>query len=247
MLPQNRGKVVDLLNILNPLVLGKRRNGLTCNCGAIHCGPGVAISIEPAGNDYPGQEAFWFVWSVKIKADDTADWSCDLSSFVSPKELDALFRERFGDALEYDNPYRIQPSGSDRVHEGLPPAVRIHETDVGVFFNIDWGGDQKAAKIVEGLGRIEPERAPATSKKFQLLIEIMEKLEPVVYPGGPEPILPFEVKWIMDWQEALAKARSANHVCGFGGMSCGDHRGFVIAESRFAFIKNPIKEVKHNN
>ncbi len=246
MLPQNREKVMELLNILTPLVIGKRREGFTCNCGAVHCGPGVAISIEPAGNEYSGQEAFWFVWRVNIQADETEDWSCGLSDFVAAHELDKMFDDRFGNRMEYDNPYQIEPSGSDRVHEDLPPAVRIHETDAGIFFNIDWGRDQKIAVIVDGLGRVGPQRAPATSEKFQYLLEILERLEPVVYPGGPEPVMPFEVAWILDYQEALSKARVADHVCGFGGMSCGDHRGFVIAETRFAFIKHPIKEVKHN-
>lgn len=94
MLTQNIESVAQLKAELEPLVLGKFVKGSSCNCGCIQVGDGIATEIEPAGNQYPGQEIYWYLWCVKVQTQDDHYW-IGLSEFIPTCELEALFQRYF--------------------------------------------------------------------------------------------------------------------------------------------------------
>lgn len=100
-LQKNRQIVVKLLRVLEPRVLGQKRTGFSCNCGAISYGPAEAVCIDPAGDTYPGQETLWSLWSVRmsphLENTGTHDYSIGLDAFIPAKELKAMFKRYFDD------------------------------------------------------------------------------------------------------------------------------------------------------
>ncbi len=148
-LAKNRQAVQELIKELEPLILGREREGFSCGCGAIHCGTAVAEAIITAGDSYPGQETMWYLWSVQMKTHgEGSDWSCGLSFFVESNELEAMFNRYFGDQKKEEQSYKIEVDGADRVYEGLPAAVRIDDPFVNYEDNFKVYRDKLGAEII---------------------------------------------------------------------------------------------------
>lgn len=99
-LPENRPGVEEILALLNPRILGKELPAWSCTCGACGSGPAVAVSLRPAGTEYPGQETRWYLWTVNMKSkahtnDRDFDYSTGLTNFIPLKELHAIFARVF--------------------------------------------------------------------------------------------------------------------------------------------------------
>lgn len=246
-LPKNRQAVLAILEELKPRIIGQSRPGWSCNCGAIHAGPAVAVNIDPAGDEYPGQETQWYLWMVRMSEhpDNPLDYSygCGLSEFVEAKELDALFKRYFGPARDEEYPYHLEISGDDRVHQGLLPAVRILENDQQIRFCFDWGRRQDAAAQLDKIFLQSTQRIPAKSGEFAKAFAVLNVLDPETYIGGPEPELPFESKWRTDYAQALHEARNlATHMFFQGVGSTSVHRGNVYTHMDVVFMKVPVRD-----
>lgn len=242
-LPKNRQAVQALLRELEPRILGREHEGMTCNCGAVHCGAAVAESIDPAGDTYPGQEALWYLWSVRMKAHgEGSDWNCGLSFFMDVDELDAMFRRYFGDQNGGDYPYRLEVDGASRVHEKMPAAVRIQENDNQIRFSFSWGREQDTAGQLDKLYNSNPRRMPAGSEAFKRVVTLLGSIQPEVYRGGPDPELPHESRWHLDYSTALKHAAAvANHIFFQNMGSTYDRRGAVHTNADVVFMKVGVK------
>jgi hypothetical protein len=240
-LPENRQAVLSLLNELNPRILGLTHPAMSCGCGAVHGGAATAVKIDPAGDEYPGQETLWYLWSVEMKATNGGhDWSCGLTQFIDADEVKALFERHFGKQKrdESKGPYRPEVDGVERVHAGLPAAVRIMENDKQIRFAFSWGREQEAAATIEKVFEIGPRRLQAATKAFELVTRLLSGLEPETYRGGPEPELPFESKWLLDYQSALEQAKvGANHIFFQNLGYHRDARGSVFEHGDVVFMK----------
>jgi hypothetical protein len=242
-LAKNRQAVQELIKELEPLILGREREGFSCGCGAIHCGTAVAEAIIPAGDSYPGQETMWYLWSVQMKTHgEGSDWSCGLSFFVESNELEAMFNRYFGDQKEEEQSYKIEVDGADRVYEGLPAAVRINENDDQIRFSFSWGREQDTAKLLDKLYGNNPRRMPAGSEAYIRIVSLLEAIQLEVYRGGPDPELPHESKWHLDYKSALARALEiANHIFFQNMGKTYDWRGEAYTNTDVVFMKHSVK------
>lgn len=242
-LPKNRKAVKELMKELGTRILGKEQEGLTCKCGAVHCGAAIAVAIKPAGDTYPGQETKWQLWSVHMKAHgEGSDWSCGLSFFMDADELDAMFKRCFGDQKEEEGSYKLKVDGADRVYANLPAAVSIQENDKQMRFSFSWGREQDTAEQLNNLYRSNPLRMPAGSQAFMQVVSLLEAIQPEVYRGGPDPELAHESAWHLNYNTALVHARAiANHIF-FQNMGVTyDWRGEARTSTRIVFMKHEVK------
>ena len=244
-LPQNRKAVVGILEEVTPRILGQERPGWSCNCGCLSHGPAVAVSIDPAGDSYPGQEVQWCVWSVSMEPKDDSckgsGYSVGLSDFIPSEELDEIFLRHFGpNPDQQDLTFMLSLSGAERVHLRQVPAVRIKDNDIQTRFCFDWGLAQDFASQLSVIKANTPRRIPAGDRTFKRIVEHLRTLDPVVYRGGPDPELPFESKWLLDYQKALSLAEKADHILFQNSGSQSDHRGTVQTGSHIVFMKVPV-------
>jgi len=238
-LPKNRQAVQQLLQELEPHVLGREGEGLSCLCGAAHCSAPVAEGIEPAGDRYPGQETVWALWKVRMKAHSNGSpWSCGLSYFVEAGELRAMFKRYFGDQDDRERPYNLAVDGADRVHSNLPAAVRIQENDKQIRFAFSWGREQSTAKQLIELGS----RLLVGGEVYARVVALLETIQPEVYRGGPDPELPYESTWLLDYDAALVRAAAvASRIFFENGGVTTDHRGTVVTGIDIVFVKHEVK------
>ena len=99
MLSQNVAAAAALKAELEPMILGQELPGWSCGCGACTGAAAVATAIRPGGEQYPGQEVNWALWSVSMTpkpGEHGQEWSCGLSQFIAVDDLRALFAKHFG-------------------------------------------------------------------------------------------------------------------------------------------------------
>lgn len=102
MLDQNKSAVEAILAVLNPLILGKTLPAFQCSCGSIHHGTATAVEIWHPGEEYPGQEVEWYMWTVHMSenpSDPGFDYGVGLGRFVPEKKLKELFAAHFPTSL----------------------------------------------------------------------------------------------------------------------------------------------------
>lgn len=246
-LPENRQKVLKILDVLNSRIIGQPHAGFTCSCGAVHSEPGVAIEIEPAGDVYPGQEVKWYLWSVRVSHHPEepmklGGFSCGITEFIPQAEVEALFESHFGTRPLEGSHYQLRVSRAERVYAKLLAAVKIRENKWGIFFDFDWGREQEIAIRMDTIATVSPRRALSGSRPFEAFFYYMEDLKDVtVYMGGPEPELAFESKWRIDFRQALEDAKSTNHLLLSNQGSSTTHKGTVYTDGRFTFLKVPAE------
>lgn len=216
-LPKNRPAILAILAEISPRILGQKREGFSCNCGAIHCGPATAVGIVPGGNEYPGQEVSAACWTVEMRyhpedSRNHSGYGLCLSAFISYNELDAVFEHHFGNQKEVVNEYRQKISSSDRAKYLFDPVVRILDNQYQTRFCFSWGNLQSFAKETVDIYQSSQRRNSRDSVTFKKIVKMLSTLSPEVYAGGPEPELLFEPKWLMDYKEALKTAASADHL-----------------------------------
>lgn len=245
-LPKNRRAVEQILAEISPRIIGKKHEGLSCNCGAIHCGPATATEVTPAGGTYPGQEVFWYLWTVQMSyhpedQKSIGGWSWGISNYIPSEELEEMFARHFGSNPEESDLYRLEVSGADRYYHKLPVAVNIQETGTQIRFSFDWGVEQAFAVFLNACEKSSPARIQNTHPNFGTLVEQLGTLNPKVYFGGPEPELPFEPKWWSDYASALKYAAGiANHIFFQIGGTSTDRRGTVQTNGDVVFMKLPV-------
>lgn len=101
MLSENVEGVKRILEILKPRILSQELPGWSCGCGALKGAAATAVEIRPAGDQYPGQEVMWYLWTVKMEpkpGEQDGPWSCGISEFVPRDELKSLFKRHFPSA-----------------------------------------------------------------------------------------------------------------------------------------------------
>lgn len=243
-LAKNRKGVMAILKKLQPRIVGRPHPGFSCNCGAIHEGPGVAISIEPGGDRYPGQEVLWSLWSVRIshhpeEASIPGGFSVGLSEFIPIIELDKIFTQHFGKNPDSNNPYQPEINDEIRAELGYPSVVAIMDDTAQVRFCFDWGKEQEtAAKIDSFASSRKTKHIEKDSDLFNVLVDILRSITPEVYLGGPEPVLSFEPSWHMEYQTALNKAVSeANHLFLQNASSVHSSAGHFLLGTDVVFMK----------
>ncbi len=248
-LAKNRPAVVAILAEVEPRILGKPHAGFSCNRGAIHEGPGVAVEVEPGGNEYPGQETHLSMWTVRVAhhPEDQSvldGFSVGLSEFIPFDEVKDIFARHFGTNPDFTNPFRLKVSGSNRYRLGYGTAIRIMDNQMQTRFCFDWGrDDQKLAEELEEIGGGNyRSRIGTKDLEFNRIISLMDELTPEIYLGGPEPELPFEPHWLPSYQSALKNAVvSANHIFFQNMGSSYGWQGKIYGSTDIVFMKIAVK------
>ena len=103
-LPENEAAVAAIVEEFTPRVIGQTLPGFSCCCGAVKGATATVVEIRPAGGDqYPGQETCWVVWTVKLQpnpGEPNNGWSTGLSQFIPVEEIKEIFRRHFGDRVD---------------------------------------------------------------------------------------------------------------------------------------------------
>ncbi len=83
---------------VKPLVLGKSKPGLSCNCGAISHGEAVVTDVQRPGTfGYPTQDAGWATWNVCMteRGHSEYSYSCGVEAFVDEVTLADIFEKHW--------------------------------------------------------------------------------------------------------------------------------------------------------
>ncbi|MFC1645133.1 hypothetical protein ACFL08_03845 [Patescibacteria group bacterium] len=203
-MPKNRKAVMEILETISPRIIGQRLPYKGSAQSTM-----VAFEIDPAGDDFPGREVLSPLWSVKVRCVESGEVEHikGLNDFITENELNAIFG-RYLNTLE-SNPYRVDVAGFSRVEGNLPAAVRIRDNDSQTNFCFDWGKDQGVAGAIHQL-YMTGDDFSSDSYAYKKLINLMSLVEPAVYRGGPDPELPFESKWLLDYRGALGVCSIGN-------------------------------------
>ncbi len=238
-LPENRKAVLELLDILRPQILGKTHPGFTCSCGAIHTDPAVAVEIIPGGDEYPSQEVEHSLWSVKMR-NDHETWYLCLSEFIDYDTLDKMFAKYFGKNTRPTYPYSPKQNSSDRVLSDGEAIVCVREDDDSIEFSIDWGRFQMTANLILSLEKEKGSRISriADPETFEYLRQVLLRIHPQAYFGGPQKVLPFESLWRVDYKKALDEVRQFDRVS-LGSGRLGSGGKWYVTETSITFFKRP--------
>ncbi len=244
-LPANRHAVVAILAEISDRIIGQKRDGFSCSCGAIHCGPATAVSIDPGGDSYPGQETSIGCWSVNMRyhpedPENRNGYGFCLSEFIPFEELEQIFKKHFGQIEQADNAWRLISSGSDRAVKKLTPAMKIRNNSELIEFSVDWGADQKTAKWFEKRSFASKAGKVVGALTFDEVLKKLKKVKALTYMGGPVPELEFESEWLEDFSRALVIAENSEQVIVRSG-SYFDRSGKYITNTSFVFLKYPEK------
>ncbi len=236
-LPQNRLAIMEILNQITPRIIGKAKEIVHESSDYHLCQHATAIDIIPAGDEYPGQEIFWYLWSVVLTCEfqhETCTFHLKLSDFLAEKEIEDLFDTFFPDADPLDRPYEPVIETEERLDQRLRPAVRIKDNKYSTVFYIDWGKSQLAASLVEIVYKYGPSKIMQNSLLFWILLGILRTINSEVYKGGPEPVLLHESFWLPYYVPALENCQKAKHLTIHRVMR-GTHLG--IYDSHVSFVK----------
>jgi hypothetical protein len=203
-LRKNREKVLRMMEILAPRIIGQEVSTDRCGCG-VGVGFATAKSIWPGGNEYPGQEKSWNTWVVRAQAADCETYhTVGPDQFIPASELDEMFAQCFnGSDISEGKSYHLVPGGVARVKAKLPAAVRISKDDSQTVFYFDWGKEQMVAADIVKIHDTSGKRLYKSSDAYKNLFFLLRKLRPKVYRGGPVPELPFENDWLLDYKGTL--------------------------------------------
>ena len=205
-LPENRKAVMEILRIISPLVIGQQVPEELCTRG-----PATAFEIIPAGDDYPGREALWPLWFVRSRCIETGKTLYEkgnLSDFISENELFNIFHRYFREVK--NNPYRIDIVGGRRIDDNLPTAVRIRDNNFQTQFCFEWGKEQDKADAIRKIYMSGGKFAKG-SDEYLAILSLLSEIEPITYKGGPDPELPFESDWLLEYQKSLDMCRTGKY------------------------------------
>ena len=216
-LPKNRPAILAILNEIEARIVGQRRDGFSCGCGAVHWEAATATAIIPGGNEYPGQEISISCWTVEMRyhpedPNNRNGYGYCLSEFIDYDELKEIFYRHFGNDQRETYEYSPKMNSSDRAVYGNDPLVCILDNESQMRFCFDWGNLQEFAKQMVKLYTGGQPRNKKDSITFKQVIEMLETINPMVYAGGPPPELSFEPNWLMDYKKAVEEAKTADHV-----------------------------------
>lgn len=234
-LPKHRRAIREILDQISPLIIGHTLDINLVSCAHKGCRTATAIDIIPAGDEYPGQEIFWYLWQVVLKCENTQDSrtiKTRLSEFVSEDVLSELFDKYFPDADILDRPYHQPIDEEERLDRKLKPAVRIKDNSESTRFYIAWGRSQTIAKIVEVINDFAPDRIHNNTLLFWLLVLILSVLRPETYVGGPVPEMRHESNWLTNYKRALKMSKKSKYLIINSSMR-GTHRGIYYVDISF--------------
>lgn len=249
MLEINRNKVLALLEELKPLVIGQRIKGFTCGCGCISADGGIATSIHPGGDHYPGQEIDWSLWHVIVTCPETGivTQRTGLSECISVQEIETLFERHFGNIKAHRlvcdklrKSYQFPTRGKDRFTENLPAICRARSNEQEMVVQVQWGREQNIAEVFYDLYTTRTSTSFG-SAGYQAVVALLGILNPEVILGGPAPVLPeFESIWFGDWATVLEMLKSGTYreiyFSGIGGTSRPDG-GILRIDMDITFVK----------
>lgn len=211
-LPHNREGVKEILKTIEPLIVGKERSSSSCCCGTMQLSTAIANFIEPGGDLNPGGEINYWNWKVYMKSKDPSgnSWWCGISQFIPRAELEELFSKYFIKTKE-ENPYKLKIRSEERIAKNLPTALRISEKKESIFFEIDWGRDQRIAQDLYKIytsDNYSKRKVLYGDPLYEKIIKLLRSIAPEVYLGGPPPELPFESTWRTDYVQVLKEIES---------------------------------------
>ncbi len=215
-LPHNRPGVRKLLAKLEPMILGATRPEISCNCGAIHNGPATAVSINPAGDQYPGYEVHWHLWTVTMsetpQIQGSHHYSYSLSEFVDSRELEMFFREAFGKNPDDKNPYEPEVTSKQRYEQFIEPRMTAAVKPDMLIIELDFGLAQWQARTLYQIYETSEKFIWNSDVRFAEVIDRIERLQAIIEIGGPEPELPTEPHWLTTIAEIVNLARHHNRL-----------------------------------
>ncbi len=202
MYSENRRRVQDILELVRPRVVGQGTRDF------------VATDVDPGDDAYPGHEMDWASWSVHTRGTETDSTHLilGLSYFIAMEELNRIFESHFGaqEAVwarrRSDPRYRLEVVGVERALAQLPMAVAIQDRREFTRFLIEWGANQKEAQEFKQLyEELHLAKIGGGNQNHRNVISRLQTLQPLVYARGPEPVLPFESNWLINYPDALQK------------------------------------------
>lgn len=204
-LPNNRKAVLEILDVLEPKLLGNM------------IGNYVAVEIVPGGDDSPGAEMYWNTWHILVRMGEPGHEEYDLKglasfpAIVSTKDLDSLFGSKFrsakvisAEAAQYDPTDEMI-----RIMLGDPAAVAIADNSRRISFRFSWGREQETGEAIDTISRRYSRIHSSLDTVFAEVLALLKQISPVTYKGGPEPEYSFESHWLMDYELALKIAVAA--------------------------------------
>lgn len=207
----NRAGVQRILAELEPRIINQTRPGMSCSCGAIHNGPATAVKIEPAGDLYPGQEVYWYLWMVSMSetpdVPDSHHYSFGISEFVNSAELESLFTKVFGNDPDDNNPYRPTVTSEERARKHLSPRMTAAAKPDMLIIQLEFGIAQAQGKTLYRIYETSERFIWNNHPRFNEVIEHIERLQATIEIGGPEPELPTEPRWLTTISEIVNQAR----------------------------------------
>jgi hypothetical protein len=208
-LPNNRKAVLEILDVLEPKLLGNMIGGY------------VAVEIIPGGDLSAGSESYWDTWHILVRKGKPGQEEYEqkqLSSFpaiISVKELDALFAGKFRSTREISAEASLyDPPMEDglRARMGAACIVAIADNSRRISFRFSWGKEQDAAGVVDAISRRYSGTHSGSDHGFVQVMDALKSISPDVYKGGPDPEYSFESHWLTDYERALKIAAAANQM-----------------------------------
>ena len=232
---RHRKAIREILDQISPLIIGQTLDINLVSCGHMGCRTATAIDIIPAGDEYPGQEIFWYLWQVVLKCEhrhESRTIKTRLSEFVSEDVLSEIFDRYFTDADILDRPYEQPIDEEERLDRKLKPAVRIKDNSGSTRFYIAWGRSQTIARIVEIINDFAPNTIYNNTFLFWLLVLMLSVLRPETYVGGPVPEMRHESNWLTNYKQALKMSKKSKYLV-INRIMRGTHLGIYDADISF--------------
>jgi hypothetical protein len=213
-LPENRNAVAAIHKHLHHVLVGHRYAPKP----EMHLMPGQTVFLIPPGDDYPGQEVQWELWTLLVREygarpEVPYDYQVSITEFLAPSYLDELFESHFGkDIKPIPNPYIPEVVGVERVLEYLPMTVAAKDNEWHTKLFIHWGDESEAAReVTETLNRALICTISVIDASYAHILDTLKSLQPEVFRGGPDPELPFESRWLLDYTEIMNLLSEPNY------------------------------------
>jgi hypothetical protein len=174
----------------------------------------VVKEVIPGGGFWPGHEIYarnWMVLMEEYEVSRPRHFYLPLKSLLPEEYIKKVFNRHFKGADD-DNDFVCDILPQDRVKDKKPAIAYVGETHYALVATIDWGLAQEVAQDLWLLtGSVEHSKLfPKHSETHLLSLSVLERLEPTLYEGGPDPVYKWEPDWYLDGQykKALQRTKS---------------------------------------
>jgi hypothetical protein len=92
-LENNKKAVAAILKIVAPRIIGRPASGWKRQQAFFSDKPCEMYAVVPGGDAYPGREAFYFTWEVRVREIESRQhlYSLSLADIIDYRELEKIF------------------------------------------------------------------------------------------------------------------------------------------------------------